>query len=60
MTVKVEPVVVKAGSGWRWLAVAPQGSFCRFAVIGNSEDEARARFQESASTWKSLLASDTG
>jgi len=50
------PVVVKAGGGWRWLAVTCEGSACHFAVLGNSEDEARQKFKDSANRWRELLA----
>ena len=38
-----------------WLAVAPEGAPVRFAVEGDTEDQARERFLQSAERWQELL-----
>jgi hypothetical protein len=53
---QLEPVVVKAGGGWRWLAMTPYSTdYLEIAVLGGSEGEARRRYAERLETWSRLL-----
>ena len=56
MNAELEPQIVKAGSGWRWLAVAPKGAVCSIAVFGNSKDEALDNYRKRMEMWASALS----
>jgi hypothetical protein len=47
-----EPRLLRTGQ--RWLAVSPPSSPLCIGVLGSTEEEAKARFQERLRVWKGL------
>jgi hypothetical protein len=48
----IRPEVRRARSGW--LAVSEAGSLICIGTVGDTEDEARRRFQEALQAWQRL------
>ncbi len=52
----IRPEVMRTRSGW--LAVSEAGSLICIGTVGDTEDEARRRFQEALQAWQRLHDSD--
>jgi hypothetical protein len=50
------PRVVRAGQGYRWLAISPEGAAFPIAVLGSSEADAREKYQHRLAAWRALAA----
>jgi hypothetical protein len=48
----IQPELQRARVGW--LAVSPPGSLICIGTVGDTEDEARQRFQEELQAWQRL------
>jgi hypothetical protein len=52
----IRPEVMRARTGW--LAVSEPGSLICIGTVGDTEEEARRRFQEALQAWQRLHDSD--